>query len=111
MGSSLSFGRLLPGMIADERHEAAAFQHFRGELAGALFDKLQLLVVGVTNRNDHAAALGKLREEWLGRCRRRSGNEDGVEWRKFGKAERTVSAMHMDVEVREPLQSFRSGGS
>src|SRR5215472_16529560 len=106
-----SFGRFLPRVIANERHEAAAFQHFGEKLAAVLFDELQLLVVGVAHGNNHAAALRKLRQQWLRSRRRRSGNEDCVERRKFRQAERAVSAMHVRVEVDKALELFGSGGS
>src|SRR5215472_1687586 len=108
VGRSSSFGRFLPGVIADKRHKTAAFHGFRRKLAGALFDKLQLLIAGGAHRNDHAATFGKLRKE---RPRSRRGDKDGVERRKFRQAERAVPAMDVHVEVAEALQFLRSGGS
>src|SRR5215472_1569077 len=111
VGRSSSFGRFLPGVIADKRHKTAAFHGFRRKLAGALFDKLELLIVGVAHRNDHAATVGKLRKERPGSGRSCRGDEDGVERRKFRQAERAVPAMEVHVAVAEALKFLRSGGS
>ena len=60
-------------MVADERHESAAFQHFCREGITVLFDELQFLMLGIPHGNNHPPAFSKLCEERLGNCRRGSG--------------------------------------
>lgn len=93
-------------MVADEGHKAAAFHGSSRELAGVLLDKLQFLIIGVTDGNDYAAAFGQLSEERLRHRRSRGSNEDRIERREFGEAECAVSAMNVDIGVAEAREFF-----
>src|SRR3981189_2837273 len=64
-------------------------------------------MLSVPNRNNHSAAFSELSEERLRNCGSRSGNEDGIKWRKFRQTQRAVAAMHVDVRITKPLQTRR----
>lgn len=93
-------------MVADEGHKAAAFHGPSRELAGVFLDKLQFLIIGVTDGNDHAPAYGQLSEERLRDRRSRGSNEDRIERREFGEAKRAVSAMNVDIGVAKAREFF-----
>src|SRR6266403_4570048 len=86
----------LPAVRTDERNEAARLEHGGTKGITAALDQLQILVFNAAHRHNHSAGFGKLREQrhgYGGRCCR---DENGVEGRKIGQAERTITAMHVN---------------
>jgi CBS domain-containing protein len=78
-------------------------------LVAMLFEKLQILILGVAYRDDHAPVYGKLIEQRQGRSRCSSGNQNGIERCELRQTERPIAAMNMNVMVSEPREPLCSG--
>jgi hypothetical protein len=73
-------------LSADQRNKTAAFERaYAGGSVGVPLNKLQKLLLGFSDWNQQAASKGKLFRQSLRDARSRSGNNDRIEWREFGK--------------------------
>src|ERR1700682_1891478 len=94
-------------MVADERHKSAPFECRGSNGFTAPLDELQLLMLGIANRHDHAAAFSELGEKRLRNRGSRGRDEDCVKRREVRHTQRAVPAMYVDVCITKPLQARR----
>src|SRR4029453_11737144 len=94
----------LPGVLADKLDEFALAAEPSLHLAADLLDHREGLIRNVPDRHHHAPALGELLEERRRHRRAARGDEDPVEGRLVGPAERTAAHAHPDIVVAELLE-------
>jgi len=68
------------------------------------FNKQQLLIVAIPDRNHHAAALAQLVDQRLGDMVQRGGYGDGVKWRELRPTLVSITVFHENILVAETLQ-------
>src|SRR5579885_1089722 len=93
-------------LSANERHEAASFQHIDGTLTILLANKLKLLRESQTNRNNHPSPLVQLVKQRCRNSRGRGRNDNSFERRPFRQTLTAVTDSHKDVSVSEALQNL-----
>ena len=98
-------------MVADQRHESAAFQHLCRECIAAFFNQPQFLMFRVSHGENHAAAFRKLSEERLWDPRSGRGDEYGIKRGKFRETQCAIAAVYMRVWVPKPRERCGSSGS
>lgn len=84
-----------PSVLPDQGHEADGPEGFFIvlDIALARDPQKRLFVFGITNRNDEAPADGQLPLECIRRDGTAGGDQDRVEWRRFGQAAGTIAGM------------------
>src|SRR5882672_6069654 len=93
-------------LVANQRNEADRFAKRSYRLAVDHANELELLGVSCSYGNDHAAALAELGEQFCWQLRCGSGNEDRVERRGGGKADRAISSNDLNVGITERGENF-----
>src|SRR5213592_3447648 len=94
----------LPGVLPDELDELALAALARPHLSTNLLDQGEDLVRGVSDRHHHPPALGELLEERRRHGGAAGGDQDPVERRLVGPAERPAADADPHVRVAELLE-------
>ena len=97
-------------MGADQRDKTARFEHGGPKRITGALDKMQLLIFDATDRYNHPATFGELRDQRNRRCRRGCSHKNRVEWCELWQTQRAVATMDVDVGVSQTRETLRGGG-
>lgn len=97
--------------FANERNKAASFQPPDYISLRETRNQLQLLIISITDRDEHSAAYGELIEQWRWEVWRSSGDKDHVIRRARRKAERTIANLNLNIAVSKAEQQIPGAAS